>query len=94
MKKTKSDIISELAFKGRIPNNKAEVIVNTTFEAISKALQKRQRVEIRGFGSFISRSYRSYKGRNPRTSEVIRVKAKHMPFFKAGKELRDYLKDN
>ena len=47
------------------------------------------RIEIRGFGSFISKYYPAYDGRNPRTGKVIRVAEKHLPFFKVGKKLRD-----
>ena len=90
----KSELINELSTKADISVSQAEVVVNTTFEAISQALGKGQRVEMRGFGSFMVRDYKPYKGRNPRTGESIRVRAKKMPSFKAGKELRDYLREN
>jgi integration host factor subunit beta len=48
-------------------------------------------VEIRGFGSFKVKSYKGYQGRNPRTGEVVEVKPKQLPFFRAGKELKDYI---
>jgi integration host factor subunit beta len=54
-----------------------------------EALMKGDRIEIRGFGSFVNRSYEAYKGRNPRTGEVIEVKDKKLPFFKVGKELKE-----
>jgi integration host factor subunit beta len=52
------------------------------------ALAKGQRVEIRGFGSFFVKKYRSYTGRNPKTGETVKVKPKKLPFFRCGRELR------
>jgi integration host factor subunit beta len=46
-------------------------------------------VEVRGFGSFTVRQYRPYDGRNPKTGESVHVASKRLPFFKAGKELRE-----
>jgi len=56
---------------------------------MTDALLKDDRIEIRGFGSFVNRAYGSYKGRNPRTGQVINVSDKKLPFFKVGKELRE-----
>lgn len=50
-------------------------------------------VEIRGFGSFTVREYKSYDGKNPKTGEVVKVKPKKLPFFKVGKELRESVND-
>ena len=47
------------------------------------------RIEIRGFGSFIVKEYKSYQGRNPKTGNKINVPPKKLPFFKVGKELRE-----
>jgi integration host factor subunit beta len=56
---------------------------------MSKALAKDKRVEIRGLCSLYVKQYRAYEGRNPKTGEKIKTKPKNLPFFKAGKELRD-----
>lgn len=88
---TKSQLVTILAEEANITRLKAEVVVNTLFESISDALVKGGRVEIRGFGSFVNREYDAYKGRNPRTGAVIDVKQKKVPFFKAGKELKEYI---
>jgi integration host factor subunit beta len=56
-----------------------------------EALQRGDRIEIRGFGSFEVRHYKGYEGRNPRTGETVAVEQKVVPFFKTGKELRDRL---
>lgn len=88
---TKSQLVTILAEEANITRLKAEVVVNTLFDSISEALVKGDRVEIRGFGSFVNREYGAYKGRNPRTGAVIDVKQKKVPFFKAGKELREFI---
>mgnify|MGYP006221652577 CR=1 FL=1 len=59
------------------------------FEEMTEALADGKRIELRGFGSFVSKSYRARMGRNPRTGESIAVPAKRLPFFKVGKELRE-----
>ena len=70
-----------------------ELIVDTILEEISKALERGQRVELRGFGAFSVRKREARAGRNPRTGDPVTVREKHVPFFKAGKELRARLND-
>jgi integration host factor subunit beta len=55
---------------------------------MADALVQNERIEIRGFGSFKVRSYNGYKGRNPKTGDLIKVEGMKLPFFKVGKELR------
>jgi integration host factor subunit beta len=86
---TKADLINVIAEKARITRVKAETVVNTIFDSMIEALVRDDRIEIRGFGSFVNREYEAYKGRNPRTGEVIEVQQKKLPFFKVGKELRE-----
>ena len=88
---TKSQLVSILAEKAGITRLKAETVVNTLFDSISEALIKGDRVEIRGFGTFVNRSYGAYQGRNPRTGDVIEVREKRVPFFKTGKELKEFI---
>ncbi len=85
----KSDLIDALAKKAQLPIRKSEEIVNLAFDTMSRSLIKGDRIEIRGFGSFQLREYRDYTGRNPNTGEKIAVSGKKLPFFKAGKELRE-----
>jgi integration host factor subunit beta len=68
-----------------------ERIVTTVFEEISAALSRGDRVELRGFGAFSVKRRAARLGRNPRTGESVRVAAKHLPYFKTGKELRERL---
>lgn len=86
---TKASLIDVLSEKSGITRVKAEAVVNTIFDIMVEALMKDDRIEIRGFGSFVNRKYDSYKGRNPRTGEIIAVDKKKLPFFKVGKELKE-----
>lgn len=86
---TKSELIERISETLRLPNGKAEQIVNTVFDSMVKALQEGEGIEIRGFGSFTVREYKAYEGRNPRTGETVHVAPKRLPFFKVGKDLRE-----
>ena len=88
---TKADLINKIAEKTNITRVKAETVVNTIFDSMIEALMRDDRIEIRGFGSFVNRKYDARKGRNPRTGEVIDVEEKKLPFFKVGKELKEDL---
>lgn len=68
-----------------------EKIVNTVFEEIIDAMAQGDRVELRGFGAFSVKKRDARTGRNPRTGESVEVEEKHVPFFKAGKLLRNRL---
>lgn len=85
----KSDLVEALAKEANLPLRKSEEIVNVVFQAMSDTLSGQDRIEIRGFGSFEVRDYDGYTGRNPKTGAKIRVDGKRLPFFKAGKELRE-----
>jgi integration host factor subunit beta len=85
----KSQLIEALAKEENLPLKKAEDVVNTVFGDMERALIKGERVEIRGLGSFKVKQYDGYKGRNPKTGEVIDVAPKKLPFFKVGKELKE-----
>ncbi|MDQ1239394.1 MAG: integration host factor subunit beta [Thermodesulfobacteriota bacterium] len=85
----KSDLIVALAKEADLPLRKAEEIVNLVFETMSRALLDGDRIEIRGFGSFMVKEYKGYTGRNPKTGEQISVTDKKLPFFKTGKELKE-----
>ena len=86
---TKSDLAQALSQINHISVKNAATVVEMIFLIMNEALHEGQRIELRGFGSFSVREYDAYAGRNPRTGEVVRVKAKRLPFFKVGKELRE-----
>jgi integration host factor subunit beta len=85
----KSQLIEALAKEENLGLKKAEEVVNTVFGEMEKSLVKGERVEIRGLGSFKVKKYDGYKGRNPKTGDVIEVAPKKLPFFKVGKELKE-----
>ncbi|MDA8049993.1 MAG: integration host factor subunit beta [Rhodospirillales bacterium] len=87
---TKSELIAELAAANpHLLARDAELIVATIFEEIVAALANGHRVELRGFGAFTVKRRNARTGRNPRTGEAVAVEEKFVPFFKAGKELRE-----
>lgn len=85
----KSELVDALAEKGKMTRKKAEDVVDLIFDSMVEAMKGGDRIEIRGFGSFVVKDYGSYRGRNPRTGQSIEVKPKKLPFFKVGKELRE-----
>ena len=86
---TKADLVEEVIKVTQMPRKEAEVTVETIFESIIGALQKGDKLEIRGFGSFRTRQRNARTGRNPKTGAKVDVPAKRVPFFKPSKELRD-----
>jgi integration host factor subunit beta len=87
---TKSELIAKLTARyPQLVAKDAELAVKTILDAMASSLAQGQRIEIRGFGSF-SLNYRPPRvGRNPKTGEKVSVPEKHVPHFKAGKELRE-----
>ena len=86
---TKSDLINALKNEFDITRQEAIMAVNIFFDEMSNAIAIGERVEIRGLCSFYVKKYRQYTGRNPKTGGSIEVKAKKLPFFKCGKELKE-----
>ncbi len=72
-----------------LPRREVERAVNQVFRAMAEALRRGERIEIRGFGSFIVKRRNERAGLNPRTGAAVHVPAKRTPFFKAGKEIRE-----
>ena len=85
----KAELIEALSNEAGLTRSKAKDVVKTVFNSMAKALAKGDRVEIRGLGSFKVKHYDGYAGRNPKTGKPIKVKAKKMPVFKCGKELKE-----
>ena len=84
----KSDLVDKLRLSTGINKFQAEKVVEIFFQSISDALAEGKRMEIRGFCSFFVKNYPGYVGRNPKTGKKVTVKAKRLPFFKIGKELK------
>ena len=86
---TKSELIDEVAKQAPdISKRDIEIIVNTIFDSMTEALAQHDRIEIRGFGSFIAKPRRAREGRNPRTGEEVRIPPGKAVRFKPGKDLQ------
>jgi integration host factor subunit beta len=89
---TKSELIQLLADRNpHLYQRDVERIVSTIFDEISSALERGDRVELRGFGAFSVKRREPRVGRNPRTGAAVQVAEKYVPYFKTGKELRERL---
>ena len=88
---TKADLVEEVARVTQLTRKDSEVIVDTLFESVIKALKAGDKLEVRGFGSFRVRQRKARVGRNPKTGEKVEVPAKRVPYFKPSKELKDLI---
>jgi integration host factor subunit beta len=88
---TKAELVDEVGREATLTRKHSEVIVDAVFSTIVLALQRGDKIELRGFGSFRVRRRGSRTGRNPKTGEGVVVPAKKVPYFKPGKELRELL---
>jgi integration host factor subunit beta len=86
----RSDLIAKLTeLHPQLLSKDAELAVKVILDALSATLSRGGRVEIRGFGSFGLNYRPPRQGRNPKTGDKVKVPAKYVPHFKAGKELRE-----
>ena len=87
----KGDLIEAVA---KVTNTKKEAaaVVDCVLESITKSLKKKQDVTLIGFGTFAVKKRKARTGRNPQTGEALKIKARHVPVFKAGKALKDAVK--
>ncbi|MBI4209414.1 MAG: integration host factor subunit beta [Deltaproteobacteria bacterium] len=87
---TKSELVEKIATQtSQLSKRVAEAVVEQLFESMVDALRQGERIEIRGFGSFEIRTRNAKVGRNPKTGDKVSIPQKRIPFFKAGKELRE-----
>ena len=85
----KTELIAAIANAAELSKKDAEKALNATIETITKALAKKDKVQLVGFGSFETKKRAARVGRNPRTGEQVKFPAKNIPVFKAGKALKD-----
>ncbi len=87
---TKADLVERVATAVNLTKKDTEVVIDTIFDSISRALATTDdgKVELRGFGSFRVRRRRARQGRNPQTGKAVQVPPKRVPYFKPGKELK------
>ena len=88
---TKADIIKVLADQVGLTRREAAEVLSVVLDGVVEAIRGGEKVELRGFGSFRTRSRRARAGRNPRTGAVVQVPSKLVPYFKPGKQLREIL---
>ena len=89
---TKSVLIEKVAEKVEgLTRNQTEIVVETVFESIKKALMHGEKIEIRGFGNFRLKTRNPRKARNPKTGETVEVPGKNVLYFKVGKALKESL---
>jgi len=86
---TKAELVDVVAKASDLTRKHSEVIVDCVFSAISDALRRGDKIELRGFGSFRIRHRDGRRGRNPKTGAGVIVPPKQVPHFKPGKELRE-----
>ena len=92
---TKSELIERLCMRyPQLRSQDVEETVKLIIEKICQSLEKGDRVEIRGFGSFSLHYREARTGRNPKSGESVEVPAKSIPYFRAGKELRERVDEN
>ena len=85
----KLELISILNEQADLSKAEAATVVDLIFDKMSEALVRGVRVEVRGLCTFYVKEYEGYTGRNPKTGEKVKIKPKKLPFFKAGKELKE-----
>lgn len=90
---TKAELVEEVARAAELTKKDSEVIVDEVFKNIIQALNRGEKIELRGFGSFRVRQRDARRGRNPKTGEPVDIPAKSVPYFKPGKELKELIND-
>jgi integration host factor subunit beta len=85
----KIELVKTLHKRMDISKTEAATVVYLIFDSMAETLAKGERVEVRGLCSFYVKKYKAYTARNPKTGEKVKIKPKKLPFFKAGKELRE-----
>jgi integration host factor subunit beta len=91
---TKSELIERFAVHyPQLVAKDAEAVVKTILDSMAQSLAHGQHIEIRGFGSFGLNYHPPRTGRNPKSGATVKVPAKYVPHFKAGKELRERVRN-
>jgi integration host factor subunit beta len=88
---TKAELVEEVARVAELTKKDSEVIVDEVFKSIIVSLNKGEKIELRGFGSFRVRERGPRRGRNPKTGSPVDIPAKRVPYFKPGKHLKEMI---
>lgn len=89
----KTELVDRVAKKTQLTKKDVSAAVDALFETIQEALQAGEKVQVIGFGNFEVRERAARKGRNPQSGEEIQIEASKVPAFKAGKALKDAVKN-
>lgn len=89
---TKAQLIDAIAKKAKISKKAAGAAIDTFVESVTAALKKGDKVTLVGFGTFLAAKRKARTAKNPQTGEMIKVPAKRVPKFKAGRELKSAVK--
>lgn len=89
----KTDLVNAVAESSDLSKKDASKAVDAVFQTIQETLKTGEKVQIIGFGNFEVRDRAARKGRNPQTGEEIQIPASKVPAFRAGKALRDAVKE-
>ena len=90
---TKAELVEDVARAAELTKKDAERLVELVFESIIETLNRGEKIELRGFGSFRVRERGARRGRNPKTGAPVDIPAKRVPYFKPGKELKELIND-
>jgi integration host factor subunit beta len=90
---TKAELVEDVARAAELTKKDAERLVEIVFESIIDTLNRGEKIELRGFGSFRVRERGSRRGRNPKTGDPVNIPAKRVPYFKPGKELKELINE-
>ena len=85
----KLELISSMSAKSNLTKKDSETILKAFIESVEETLEKKEKVQLIGFGTFETRDRAARIGRNPRTNEEITIAEATVPVFKAGKEFKD-----
>ena len=87
----REELISEISKKTKVSKKDASLILSATIESIQKSVKKGDKVTLVGFGTFSSKKRAARNGRNPQTGKAIKIAAKNVPSFSAGKAFKSML---
>ena len=88
---TKNDIIKEVSKETGFTNVEVELLLDSVINSIKISLSKGEKVDMRGFGSFLVKQRKARDARNPLTNKTIRLEERYIPTFKVSKILKEYV---
>lgn len=87
----REELISEISKKAKVSKKDASLVLSATIDSIQSSVKKGQKVTLVGFGTFSSKHRAARNGRNPQTGKTIKIAAKNVPSFSAGKSFKSLL---